>query len=271
MSETKEMNQPNSYLMETPFEAQRLEDKTDLEMARKQLLLMGLKSGDTAVDIGSGTGAVAREMSRIVGNSGKVVAFDASASRLEYGSRVAQDRGLTNIEFVNGDIYDLKLDSNTFDFVWCRFVFEYLEHVDLASQALWKLVKPNGFLVIGDLDGNMVFHDGLDDDMTAKLHRLVDALSGRFDPFIGRKLYRLVHKLVPKEIFTQIVPYHVFCGEASERDIRNWQKKVEAVSSIGKEMLGEEEFNRFSEKLINFLKDDSTFTYSSLIMVRGQK
>ena len=48
------------YLMESAFEPERLEKKTDPAETRRQLLLVGVEPGQRVLDAGGGTGAVSR-------------------------------------------------------------------------------------------------------------------------------------------------------------------------------------------------------------------
>src|SRR5437870_889981 len=127
-----------SYLMENPAEADRLEAKTDASTTERLLALVGLPEGVRALDAGAGTGAVARVMSRMVGPSGVVVALDQSTERLKHGRRLARDAGVENLTFMRADLSEDPLPLDHFDFVWCRFVFEYLQDPD---RVLANLVR----------------------------------------------------------------------------------------------------------------------------------
>jgi len=257
--------------MEDPTEAIRLEEKTDVSTTERLLTKMGLKKGDTVLDAGAGTGAVARVMSKIVGDNGNVMALDFSAGRLAHGEGIVKRETLNNICFVQGDLYNLGLVAEKFDFVWCRFVLEYLDAPLQVVKSLWHVVKPGGLLVLGDLDGNMIFHDGLDLDLKKMLDRLLEEISVNFDPYIGRKLYRFAYALSPSKIQTNVESYHLFAGAATERDISNWESKLERVSGIGKDLFGNEDYARFCRRFVHFLRDQSTFTYSMLILVSAKK
>ena len=145
------------YLMEAPEEAERLEQKTEAVASERLLNLAGLSNGMRALDAGAGTGAVARVMARLVGPSGSVVALDRSPDRLAYGRARAKDYGLDNVEFVRGDLQHGPIPGAPYDFIWCRFVFEYLEDPDLALDHLVRATRVGGKVVVADLDGNAVF------------------------------------------------------------------------------------------------------------------
>ena len=258
--------------MEGAGEAQRLEDKTSDEVSRYQLELTGLKPGMTVLDAGAGTGAVARVMADIVGPTGRVVALDCSHERLAAGEVIAKSTGHDSIEFQAGDIYSLPFPVATFDFVWSRFVLEYLERPETAVHELAKVVKPGGTLVVGDADGHAAFHEGLDEEVEQALQRLLRALDGSFDPFAGRKLFGWCRKASLRDVRVLCLPHHMYAGAIPEEDLRNWEHKFQNVRLHGAKLLGSvERYDRLLGKYLDFLKDPDTFSYSILFLVSGTK
>jgi SAM-dependent methyltransferase len=257
----------SAYLMESQSEAQRLELKTDADETRRQLALTGLRAGMRALDAGAGTGAVARVMAEAVGSKGSVVAFDGSAERLAAG---AQASSATNLSFVAGDLYAPALPEGSFDFIWCRFVFEYLAEPDRALSQLQRLLKPGGKLVVGDLDGNTVFHHPMPPEVESGLARLMRALEGRFDPFAGRKLFHRFRRAGLADVRVHMLPYHLYAGTAPERDMLNWEAKFRTVREAGARAFGSHEaYDRFGARFLEMLRDPDAFTYSTLFLVEG--
>src|SRR5215831_7036131 len=116
------VNQP--YFMDNALEGPRLEAKCDAAATEGLLVLAGLRPGMRALDVGSGTGAVSRLMSKIAG-PGQVVGVDITPSLIGQARSLAAAAQL-DIEFVEGNAVDLPLPSGHFDFSWARFLFEYL-------------------------------------------------------------------------------------------------------------------------------------------------
>ena len=73
-----------------------------------------LKSGETVLDLGSGTGKICFIASQVVGPEGKVIGVDMTDEMLEVARRnapvVAERIGFDNVEFRRGRIQDLGLD-----------------------------------------------------------------------------------------------------------------------------------------------------------------
>jgi SAM-dependent methyltransferase len=257
----------NSYLMESVDEARRLEEKTDAEAVRARLRLVGLDEGMRALDAGAGTGAIARVMAELVGGRGAVVAFDASKERLEHGRRLAAERGIDNLTFVEGDLYAPSLPAASFDFVWCEFVFEYLADPDRALAQLVRLVRPGGKLVVGDLDGNGLFHDPMPAGFAEDLEALRGALDGAFDPIAGRRLFHRFRKAGLAGMKVQALPYHLYPGAAPEREMNNWETKFKTLRPRGVRALGEARYDRFATQFLSLLRDPDALSYSVLFLV----
>ena len=255
--------------MESSEEAERLEAKTSAEETRRQLSLVGLEPGMRALDAGAGTGAVAREMAAMVGPSGSVVAFDGSHDRLVAGALLAD---APNLEFATGDLYAPPLPPSSFDFIWCRFVFEYLAEPDAVLLQLHRLLKPGGKLVVGDLDGNAVFHYPVAPEQEQALALLMGALKGSFDPYAGRKLFHRFRKAGLSAIRVHLLPYHLISGTASARELRNWEAKLRTLRPVGERVFGSlAEWERFETRSLALLRDPDTLTYSTLFLVEGRR
>ena len=75
-----------------------------------------VESGDTVLDLGSGTGKICFIASQVVGPEGRVIGVDMTDAMLEVAERnapvVAESIGFSNVEFCKGRIQDLALDLN---------------------------------------------------------------------------------------------------------------------------------------------------------------
>lgn len=73
-----------------------------------------LRSGETVLDLGSGTGKICFIASQVVGPEGRVIGIDMTSEMLDVARRaapaVAEKIGFANVEFRRGRIQDLGLD-----------------------------------------------------------------------------------------------------------------------------------------------------------------
>lgn len=268
------MSTASGYIMDSATEGNRLEGKTDPVETARQLKLVGLQPGMRALDAGAGTGAIARVMAQMVGPEGRVTAFDASERRMEQGAALAAEAGVENIQFVTGNLLEPSLPKGSFDFIWSRFVFEYLsdEEGERAIAGLIELLVPGGILAIEDIDGNMVFHDGLDAETEHALNSIIKGLGDSFDPFVGRKLFGRFQRQGLQSVQVHCTPYHLFAGRIPDPDLENWREKFVTIREHGVKVLGGEgAYDRFVADFIAFLEREDTFTYSTLFLVAGRK
>jgi len=263
------MHEPH-YIMESPSEGARLELKTSALETERQLLLVGLRSGMQVLDAGCGTGAVARVMSRIVGPNGAVTAADASSARLALGRELAEREECSNLSFVRADLTEAPVAASRFDLVWSRFVFEYLPRPEVLLHHLITSTKVGGKVVVGDLDGNGMFHFPMSKALEHGLDVIVKSLSGHFDPYVGRKLFSMFRRAGLGDVRVHALPYHLYAGEVAAQEMSNWKAKLETLRSIGTEALGgPHAYDTWAAEFVRHLADPDSFTYSILIIAEG--
>lgn len=104
----------------------------------------GLRRGDTLVDLGCGKGLVALEAARIVGPQGRVIGVDLSEEALNKAREEACRRGLSNLEFILGDVCELPLEDAIADAVTGRSVLAYLKDRKAALREALRILRPGG-------------------------------------------------------------------------------------------------------------------------------
>lgn len=106
-----------------------------------------LKPGLRAVDLGSGTGTVARGLAR---RGCAVTALDISAPMLAAGRKLAAEAGLT-MEFREAPAERTGLPSSAFDLVVAGQCWHWFDRAAAAREAA-RLLVPGGTLVIAHFD-----------------------------------------------------------------------------------------------------------------------
>src|SRR5690242_11185523 len=91
---------------------QRFAGVVDAVIARAALV-----EGDRVLDLGTGTGAVAKRAAAIVGSKGSVVGVDISPEMLALARQSAAELGLDNVTFVDGRAEEIPAVHGTFDAV----------------------------------------------------------------------------------------------------------------------------------------------------------
>lgn len=123
-----------------------------------------LKSGDWVLDLGSGAGNDCFVARSFVGDSGKVVGLDFTPQMLDKARKNVAKLGFSNVEFVEGDIEEMPLDSNQFDVVVSNCVLNLVPNKQKAFEQIYRVLKSGGKFSISDvvLIGNLpekLLHD----------------------------------------------------------------------------------------------------------------
>src|SRR5690349_10869829 len=87
---------------------------------RSMVELAGVKSGESVLDIGCGTGSLAIAAAKAVGPAGRVVGIDPSVEFV--GRAKAKARRLANVSFQNAAAQSLPFADESFDTVLSTFV-----------------------------------------------------------------------------------------------------------------------------------------------------
>jgi ubiquinone/menaquinone biosynthesis C-methylase UbiE len=258
------------YLMESPSEGARLQQKTDLSFAEANLTLAGLRSGMQSIDVGCGIGLLTMLMHDISGRA-KTVGVDGSLARIET-ARSRLSPAANGIEFVNADIHELPMHADSVDFAWSRFVFEYLPDPGAVLREMIRVTRPKGIVAVADLDAQLMnFHPqsaSTREGMQKAMHLL--AQEG-FDPWIGRKLFALFKSHGMRQVNATAVPYQTYCGGLPTEAQENWRLKLMGASTRLSAIDPQGHWDEFAAQVMNEMLRDDCFYYSTLIIVTGVK
>jgi demethylmenaquinone methyltransferase / 2-methoxy-6-polyprenyl-1,4-benzoquinol methylase len=103
----------------------------------------GLRLGQTALDLCTGTGKLAHELLPFVGPSGRVIGIDFSPAMLE----LARKRE-PQVEFRLGDVTRLSEADASVDAITIGFGLRNLVDHEAALQEMFRVLRPGGRLVI---------------------------------------------------------------------------------------------------------------------------
>jgi len=109
---------------------------------------LGLKKGLKVLDLGCGDGTTALPAAKL---GADVLGVDIAANLVEAGNRRAQEAGLTNIRFQEGDATNLAgLQDKTFDLIVSIFGAMFAPKPFDVAKEMVRVTRPGGRIVMGN-------------------------------------------------------------------------------------------------------------------------
>ncbi len=137
----------------TPFPNYKINDdrRTILEKGNRNVLAKQFKKfmGDnkTILEVGCGTGQLSNYFA--IETNNKIISLDPTLESIELAKNFSIKNYISNITFLNVDIFDDVLSDECFDFIWCNGVLHHTKDPYLAFKIFIKSLKKNGYVLIG--------------------------------------------------------------------------------------------------------------------------
>jgi ubiquinone/menaquinone biosynthesis C-methylase UbiE len=112
-------------------------------------LLPHLRSGMDVVDCGCGPGSITVGLAEIVA-PGQVTGVDIESRQLELARALALERGIGNVRFDEGSVYELPYADASFDVGVAHFVIEHVSEPVRALREMRRVLRPGGIAAIKD-------------------------------------------------------------------------------------------------------------------------
>lgn len=108
---------------------------------RQALQRAGLAAGAQVLDVGIGTGLVAREALRLIGPSGQLIGVDPSPGMMD-------QVGIAGIELLQGRAEALPRADASADFVSLGYALRHLADVSAAFAEFHRVLRPGGRVLV---------------------------------------------------------------------------------------------------------------------------
>jgi ubiquinone/menaquinone biosynthesis C-methylase UbiE len=177
--------------------------------------------GQEVLEIGCGTGPVARDLAMRVGPGGHVTGIDPTRVLIDVAERIRAERGIENATFAVADGRSLPYPDASFDLTAAVTVLCHLPEREAVLREMARVTRPGGTVLIvdGEYAANQIQHP--DPELTARV--IQGWRAGSIDdPYLMRRIVTFVQAagLEPGAVHAYV---HVEAGHVDEATSFIWQ------------------------------------------------
>ena len=139
--------------------------------------LAELEPGEVVLDLGSGGGIDVLLSARRVGPAGKAYGLDMTDEMLALARENQRKSGLTNVEFLKGEIEHIPLPDNSVDVIISNCVINLSADKDRVLAEAFRVLKPGGRFAVSDI----VVRGGVPDAVRRSMELWVGCVAGALE------------------------------------------------------------------------------------------
>jgi len=139
--------------------------------------LASLAPGEIVLDLGSGGGIDVLLSARRVGPTGKAYGLDMTDEMLALAEKNKAESGLTNVEFLRGEIEHIPLPDASVDVIISNCVINLSGDKDQVLREAFRVLKPGGRFAVSDI----VTRGEIPSDIRRSVELWIGCIAGALD------------------------------------------------------------------------------------------
>ena len=127
--------------------------------AKRLLEYVGVISGQTILDLATGTGLVAIPATKAVAPKGSVIGVDISTGMLAQAKDKIIAEAIDNLELIEADVESIDFNSEQFDLIFCCSALVYISDIPAIVDKCYRWLKSGGCLAFTTPDKSSYLAD----------------------------------------------------------------------------------------------------------------
>src|SRR5215467_7585849 len=185
--------------------------------------LATIQPGETVLDLGSGGGIDVLLSARRVGPTGKAYGLDMTDEMLALARENQQKAGVTNVEFLKGEIEHIPLPGDSVDVIISNCVINLSADKDAVLAEAFRVLKPGGRFAVSDVV--------VRGEVPSAVRRCVELWIGCVAGALEEREYRAkLAKAGFEEV--DLEPTRVYTAESAREFLTGAGLSAEAIASV---------------------------------------